>query len=50
MQEISPAHPEKQTPTPNKKGGIVAALLRSPLAGAKIVIDRPVILGRKVDL
>jgi hypothetical protein len=35
---------------PPKKGGILAALRRSPLVGADIDIDRSVTHGRKVDL
>jgi hypothetical protein len=35
---------------PKKKGGIVAALRRSPLVGADLILDRPRIDGRKVDL
>lgn len=33
-----------------KRGGIVAALRRSPLVGAGLILDRPRIDGRKVDL
>ncbi|MGD0737644.1 MAG: hypothetical protein ABR976_21130 [Terracidiphilus sp.] len=35
---------------PSKKGGILAALRRSPLVGADLKFTRPVIDGRKVDL
>jgi hypothetical protein len=35
---------------PPKKGGILAALRRSPLVGADIDVSRPVTHGRKVDL
>ena len=35
---------------PLKKGGILAALRRSPLAGADLNLVRPRIDGRKVDL
>jgi hypothetical protein len=35
---------------PLKKGGILAALRRSPLVGADLNIRRPLIHGRKVDL
>jgi hypothetical protein len=35
---------------PAKKGGILAALRRSPLVGADLDITRPVTSGRKVDL
>ncbi|HVB57559.1 MAG TPA: hypothetical protein VNE63_14210 [Candidatus Acidoferrales bacterium] len=33
-----------------KKGGILAALRRSPLVGLELEIDRPFDAGRKVDL
>src|SRR5215831_306163 len=37
--------------TPKKKrGGILAALRRSPLVGAELAIERPLDAGRKVDL
>src|ERR1700733_7636952 len=32
------------------KGGILAALRRSPLVGADLIVDRPAIAGKKVDL
>jgi hypothetical protein len=35
---------------PPKKGGILRALRRSPLVGADLDLDRPLIPGRKVDL
>jgi len=35
---------------PPKKGGILAALRRSPLIGADLDVSRPVTHGRKVDL
>jgi hypothetical protein len=35
---------------PAKNGGILNALRRSPLVGADLDLERPVILGRKVDL
>ncbi len=35
---------------PPKKGGIVAALRRSPLVGAELNVGRPVTPGRKIDL
>ena len=35
---------------PPKKGGIVAALLRSPLVGSGLDIKRPHVPARKVDL
>jgi len=34
---------------PSKKGGILKALLRSPLVGADLNLDRPSIAGRRVD-
>ena len=33
-----------------KKGGILAALRRSPLVGADLKIERPLDTGRKVDI
>ncbi|MFM9884135.1 MAG: hypothetical protein ACKVQT_14010 [Burkholderiales bacterium] len=35
---------------PTKKGGILAALRRSPLVGANLQVTRPVTHGRKVAL
>jgi hypothetical protein len=35
---------------PAKKGGILAALRRSPLVGADLQVRRPLTPGRKVDL
>ena len=35
---------------PPPKGGILAALRRSPLVGADLVMERPAVAGRKVDL
>jgi hypothetical protein len=35
---------------PPKKGGILAALRRSPMVGADLDVSRPVTHGRKVDL
>ena len=35
---------------PPKKGGILAALRRSPLVGADLEVTRPVTHGRKVNL
>jgi hypothetical protein len=35
---------------PRRKGGILAALRRSPLVGANLQITRPMLHGRKVDL
>ncbi|MBB5063724.1 hypothetical protein [Granulicella mallensis] len=36
--------------TPRKKGGILAALRRSPLVGVELEVERPFDSGRKVDL
>jgi hypothetical protein len=36
--------------SPTKRGGIVEALLRSPLAGTDLKIERPRTSARKVDL
>jgi hypothetical protein len=33
-----------------RKGGILAALRRSPLVGAGVDVPRPLTAGRKVDL
>lgn len=35
---------------PSKKGGILAALRRSPLVGVDLKITRPMVRGRKIDL
>ena len=35
---------------PPKRGGILAALRRSPLVGADLELARPVVDGREVDL
>jgi hypothetical protein len=35
---------------PPRKGGILAALRRSPLVGADIDVERPIIAGRMIDL
>ena len=35
---------------PTPKGGILAALRRSPLVGADLTIERPFDTGRKIDL
>ena len=35
---------------PAQKGGILAALRRSPLVGSELEIERPFDTGRKVDL
>jgi len=36
--------------TPPRKGGILAALRRSPMVGAELDLTRPKLPGRKVDL
>ena len=39
------------SPTPKEeKGGILAALRRSPLVGAELTIERPLDAGRKINL
>jgi hypothetical protein len=40
----------RQVSSPLKKGGILAALRRSPLVGADLNLTRPRIDGRKVEL
>ena len=40
----------KQTKDKPKKGGIYAALRRSPLIGANLNLTRPFNPGRKIDL
>ena len=35
---------------PEKRGGVLAALRRSPLVGAEIALTRPFLDGRKADL
>jgi len=37
-------------PEPSRKGGVLAALRRSPLVGAGVVFERPRIDGRKVSM
>ncbi len=37
-------------PEPRAKGGILAALRRSPLVGAGLALDRPREAGRKIEL
>jgi len=37
-------------PEPAKKGGVLAALRRSPLVGADVVFERPRIDGRKLSM
>lgn len=48
--EIRAAVHRKIGPEPRKKGGILAALRRSPLVGANLNLERPVTGGRKIDL
>jgi hypothetical protein len=40
----------KRATRPSKKGGILAALRRSPLVGIDLNLARPREAGRKVDL
>jgi hypothetical protein len=35
---------------PSSKGGILAALRRSPMVGAELELHRPVVAGREVEL
>ena len=35
---------------PTSKGGILAALRRSPMVGAELELHRPVVAGREVEL
>lgn len=35
---------------PTSKGGILAALRRSPLVGTELELHRPVVAGREVEL
>lgn len=39
-----------RTVSPKQRGGILAALRRSPLVGAELKIERPFDSGRKVEL
>ena len=48
--EIRASMHRKITAQPLKKGGILAALRRSPLVGAELNLARPRIDGRKVEL
>ena len=41
---------KKVVPEPRKKGGILAALLRSPLVGADLDLSRPKVDMRRIDL
>jgi hypothetical protein len=49
-QEIRASIHRRIAADPLKKGGILAALRRSPLVGADLNLIRPRIPGRKVDL
>lgn len=40
----------KVTPASRKKGGILAALRRSPMVGAELDLTRPFVEPRKIDL
>lgn len=48
--EIRATVREKVAPEFRTKGGIYAALRRSPLVGADLNLKRPFLKGRKVDL
>jgi hypothetical protein len=48
--EIRASMQRKFAAQPLKKGGILAALRRSPLVGAELNLVRPRITGRKVEL
>jgi hypothetical protein len=49
-QEIRSSIHRKVLAEPSKKGGILAALRRSPLVGVDLNIIRPILDGRSVDL
>ena len=49
-QELRASVHRKVITEPPKKGGILAALRRSPLVGSDLDLVRPRIAGRKVDL
>lgn len=49
-EELRASVHQKVMMSPQKKGGILAALRRSPLVGADLKIVRPRITGRRVDL
>jgi len=49
-QELRASIHRKIAAEPQKKGGILAALRRSPLVGADLNLARPRIDGRKVNL
>jgi hypothetical protein len=48
--EIRATVQEKVAPDTRKKGGILAALRRSPLVGADLNLERPYLEGRKIEL
>ena len=48
--EIRAALREKTAPDTRQKGGIYAALRRSPLVGADLNLKRPFVKPRKIDL
>ncbi len=48
--KIRAAMSEKGAPDTRKRGGIYAALRRSPLVGADLNLKRPFLKGRKIDL
>lgn len=48
--EIRASVGSKIAPDASKKGGIYAALRRSPLVGADLNLNRPFVKPRKIDL
>jgi hypothetical protein len=50
VEELRATIQRKVSAAPKKKGGILSALLRSPLVGAEIEFARPRISGRKIEL
>ena len=48
--EIRATLSEKVAPDTRKKGGVYAALRRSPLVGADLNLKRPFVKPRKIDL
>ena len=49
-EEMRAAMRDKVAPDTRKKGGIYAALRRSPLVGADLNLNRPFVKPRKIDL
>jgi hypothetical protein len=49
-QEIRATIHRRIAANPLKKGGILAALRRSPMVGADLKLVRPRVAGRKIDL